>query len=494
MLAKKFLFPIIAFVILGSGVGIGILINSSSNVNQEEYDALLSDFQELNATYNLLLGYYTDLQDSYDELQQSYNYLQNQYEMLSEANFSLTEILSSLQSDYDQLSLDYEQLLLDYSYLNDTYYTLLVEYNSLEIENEDLYIMINMLNQTYLTLLDNYDALEQEYSFLLEQYEAILSGYELAEGDTYIDHEPIIITSEEDFVNYNFTGAGTELDPYKIENLNITSTSSIDYGIKISGTYAYFVIQNCYIKDAITAGIYFYEVSWNTGTIFNNTLSDSYIYIHLDSKMTVIANNTLTGKGIKVSSDGCAVVNNSIILNGGNGIYSNDGFFGSDYVTITNNFIRGADKSINGGLGSFCTISSNYLINNVIGIYGYEDSTISNNTLDHNEVGIDLGNDNLVRYNLIKNTLSYGILYNGIYGGNIIHHNVFINNNLLVGGSQVCDDLDYFDYCNVWYDELTLEGNHWSDWSGIGNYSIAGDASSYDPYPQPYFIIYNSWT
>jgi len=35
----------------------------------------------------------------------------------------------------------------------------------------------------------------------------------------------------------------------------------------------------------------------------------------------------------------------------------------------------------------------------------------------------------------------------------------------------------------LWYDSATLEGNFWSDWSGIGSYSIDGSASSEDLYP-----------
>ena len=35
---------------------------------------------------------------------------------------------------------------------------------------------------------------------------------------------------------------------------------------------------------------------------------------------------------------------------------------------------------------------------------------------------------------------------------------------------------------NYWFDNITKEGNFWSDWSGIGNYSIDGPANSEDPY------------
>ncbi|NPD88991.1 MAG: hypothetical protein HGN29_09705 [Asgard group archaeon] len=40
-------------------------------------------------------------------------------------------------------------------------------------------------------------------------------------------HEPIEIGSNEDFLNYNFTGSGEETDPYIIENLEITTDFDI---------------------------------------------------------------------------------------------------------------------------------------------------------------------------------------------------------------------------------------------------------------------------
>ena len=66
-------------------------------------------------------------------------------------------------------------------------------------------------------------------------------------------------------------------------------------------------------------------------------------------------------------------------------------------------------------------------------------------------------------------------------GGIIIHHNALIDN-YLDGTSQARDSSELDDIENIWYDEILLEGNYWSDWvSGV--YYIDGSAGSVDPYP-----------
>ena len=56
--------------------------------------------------------------------------------------------------------------------------------------------------------------------------------------------------------------------------------------------------------------------------------------------------------------------------------------------------------------------------------------------------------------------------------------NIFIDN-FIGGTSQALDD----GINNTWFDKNTNEGNYWSDWLGVGNYTIDGEANSEDPYP-----------
>ncbi len=78
----------------------------------------------------------------------------------------------------------------------------------------------------------------------------------LTKKDNLIEHKHeavIIIMNDWDFKNYNFTGEGSESNPYVIENYNITTTK--DYAIYISSTSKYFIIRNCNLAANFT-GIY----------------------------------------------------------------------------------------------------------------------------------------------------------------------------------------------------------------------------------------------
>jgi hypothetical protein len=80
-------------------------------------------------------------------------------------------------------------------------------------------------------------------------------------------------------------------------------------------------------------------------------------------------------------------------------------------------------------------------------------------------------------HNSILNANYYGLSIFGTSSDNIIHHNGFVHNNL-AGTSQGYDE----GMNNIWFDNSTKEGNFWSDYSGIGNYSIDGPSNSQDPY------------
>ncbi|MHA2242049.1 MAG: hypothetical protein ACXACE_10615, partial [Candidatus Thorarchaeota archaeon] len=76
------------------------------------------------------------------------------------------------------------------------------------------------------------------------------SGQELVVTGTtvhtsaYIEREPIVITSNDNFTDYGFPGDGTVGDPYTISGYNITTT---DICISIKNTDAYFTIRDCFL-------------------------------------------------------------------------------------------------------------------------------------------------------------------------------------------------------------------------------------------------------
>ena len=129
----------------------------------------------------------------------------------------------------------------------------------------------------------------------------------------------IVITKDKDFTKrYNFPGAGTEEDPYRIENLTIEVQSV--YGILISDTSSHFIIHNCTVSG--NAGIYIRNIKANTAIITQNTITvlpESY-GIGLESAPgTVISQNNLIGEanksmiGINVfSSKNCLIELNTL--------------------------------------------------------------------------------------------------------------------------------------------------------------------------------------
>ena len=108
---------------------------------------------------------------------------------------------------------------------------------------------------------------------------------------SYVSHPSIEILSDEYFSNYSFSGVGTELDPYIIENYNITTSNN--RGILIQNTSKYFKIKNCLI-GAGSSGINIENITTNTAIIENNIcFSNSFVGIFArDAPNTLIMNNT----------------------------------------------------------------------------------------------------------------------------------------------------------------------------------------------------------
>lgn len=244
-----------------------------------------------------------------------------------------------------------------------------------------------------------------------------------------VDHPPIVIDDNADFETLNFTGDGTEIDPYLITNLFINA-SGATWGIIIHVTSVHYEIRNCTIlTDYI--GIDLSENAANTAKINNNTI-------------------------ISKSGDGGGIVLTST--------------FG---VTITDNecayFMQG--------------IHLNHAHNNII---------FNNMILSSNYQGINIRNSNYneLTYNIIENSQQHGVAMVGYAHTNVIHHNSFINNSkadtyTIDGertgtiGSQGYDEGS----SNIWYEEESKHGNRWSDLQGRETYPIDGIAEAEDIYP-----------
>lgn len=243
------------------------------------------------------------------------------------------------------------------------------------------------------------------------------------------DHPPILIDSNDDYETLNFTGEGTELEPYLITNLFINSSGATN-GIEIHNTNVHFVIINCTIMTDYI-GILLSATAAYTATIINNTCI---------SKLGDGAGIGISGTyGVTITSNECAYFMQGIHLNHA---HSN---------IITNNII----------------LASNY-----------------------QGINIRYSDNNEITYNRIENSQQHGLAFVGSSHTNEIHHNTFINNSKVEEytidgertgtiGSQGYDEGS----SNTWYDEEGKYGNRWSDLQGRETYPIDGPANAEDIYP-----------
>ncbi len=334
---------------------------------------------------------------------------------------------------------------------------------------------------------------------------------EFSDSDVFIS-----VASDQDFIDYGFSGSGTALDPYIIENHVI---DSFDYGvgIHVEDTTKHFVIRNCSI-EALWTCIFVRDAADYTVTITNNSLNTIYTNQissrGLDLRRTngaSITNNLCIYEsvsyldeygdfGIYLEYTDNTLVENNICLN-----QSDSGIFGGgENNTFTNNLCSFNFWGLMVG-GRNTIIKSNIITNNIEGLdtggaeveidnntigfnerdgimtYGLVDSEITNNVIEFNGwYGIRSWDIHRckIAYNLIRNNSGYGVSLDVDSRFNTVHHNYFIHNNI-DGTSQAYDS----GRDNSWYEIETKEGNSWSDLGQNSTYHIDGKAENNDLYP-----------
>jgi parallel beta-helix repeat protein len=232
-------------------------------------------------------------------------------------------------------------------------------------------------------------------------------------------------------------------------------------------------------------GIYAFESD-------NCTIEGSYCYsngqfgIYLDKSENSVVHDCEVvqngDSGISIEQSQSSHISELIASNNEReGVYC----YYSDNTTIEDSLATG-----NSGVGiSICSLD--YVIvqnckindNNDDGIYvaWSQDTIVQNNTIySNNGTGIYLEGSNYVDmlWNLIIQNTNIGIEIDSYSDYSEIYKNAFIENKL-VNNSQALDHGTN----NTWFDNNTLIGNYWSNYEGIGNYSIAGEANSTDDYP-----------
>lgn len=121
------------------------------------------------------------------------------------------------------------------------------------------------------------------FSVMLNKENAPLTGT-LIEDFNHSDSVYIDIRNESAFIDYGWSGNGTELDPFVLENQAFGTIG--DYGyIQIHNTDSYFVIRNC---QMLLMEITFWEMS--NGRIEECTFINSSIVIHESLDCSLIDN------------------------------------------------------------------------------------------------------------------------------------------------------------------------------------------------------------
>jgi parallel beta-helix repeat protein len=225
---------------------------------------------------------------------------------------------------------------------------------------------------------------------------------------TYLTHNPITIITDANFTDYGFPGLGTENDPYRIENYNITTTE--ERAISIENIDKYFIIQNCFLI-AEKYGIYINFINANQIIIANNECSNC-------------RDGILVANGLKVK-----VSNNTCYNNGNYGITVED--FHDEVLVIDNN----CSGNVFGlrVLDSFgVTVSDNICERNELrGITDWKsESSVYQNTCNDNGFS---GITSLISYpslfynNTCDNNLEYGIHLSGSSSSKVFNNSCFNN-------------------------------------------------------------------
>ena len=213
----------------------------------------------------------------------------------------------------------------------------------------------------------------------------------------------------------------------------------------VYGQLFFYRCQNLSIENQILSNTYngIYLESCPGARIINNTCNQNTLYgIGITkSGNSQFINNTCSENyiGIRLyfSSNSVSFFNNTLVFNS----------VGLDLgIIINHTFVSGNNISFNIGEG--------------INLEGYQSSNIS------------------IQYNLFLGNGGFGLK---IYQADncTIHHNSFYYNAI----EEESQASDRFGKNNLWYDISSYEGNYWSDWNGVGPYSIQGYANSYDNYP-----------
>ena len=266
----------------------------------------------------------------------------------------------------------------------------------------------------------------------------------------------IDIGSDSDFIDQGWSGSGTELDPFVLENQALGSIGE-DYGtILIHDTDSYFVIRNC---QMLLMDIGFLEMS--NGRIEECTFINSTIF--LDNSLDfVIFDNDFSHSAFSdetiymYNTSGCEIRENQFT----NGFTGLSLYYSNDTIISDNSFTDFIYSAISG------TLHNSTLVNNIfdgtgVRIY-YWDQRLADNPphIQNNTVnGLELG----FFFNLVRAEID-GAQYGQIILGNC-------NETTVVGGTFIncATGVQIFSSTNCTIDSIVVSDCSWqgitAEWS-----------------------------
>ncbi|TFG26861.1 hypothetical protein EU528_13720 [Candidatus Thorarchaeota archaeon] len=136
---------------------------------------------------------------------------------------------------------------------------------------------------------------------------------------SYVSHAPFNITSNSDFETQGWPGNGSAINPYLIQNLNITSTTNSTC-IWISNTTSHFIIEDCWFTSTIDDYGLFQSLgpitltNVSNGKVERNQIVDSFGAVsgYLLSNFSISDNNlSVSFQGISVTMSNSTVISNN---------------------------------------------------------------------------------------------------------------------------------------------------------------------------------------
>jgi parallel beta-helix repeat protein len=275
------------------------------------------------------------------------------------------------------------------------------------------------------------------------------SQYISTTASSFTPHAAISISENDDFISQGWPGNGTAQFPYIIEGMEISTDSTC---IRIANTSACFIIRNCTLSSTTSGnGIGIYLLGVGHGIIDNCTISSLGYGIRLTSIVDcVFSNNTITDcANYGIYSYSSETVSDDVLYDS-NEIYNNHGYpiylAGSNNGMILNNSIYDNDGSLR------------FYIVNYLGIIN---NTISGSSTDGFYLDFTSGIE--IIGNKIYGNAGYGLRVNSYALQSEIYNN-------MIGFNGIGNAVDSGMF-NDWDNGAGI-GNIWSDYSGVGDYSV----------------------